>query len=80
MSDEIARRIEEMERRHGAKEAPSEADNVVPMVGPEGAFLSEVMAVVDRHKANITALQICGGLFSASVYVLKANTDEEESE
>jgi len=55
----------------------SEALKVIKMCGPETAFVSEVLTVIERHAGELTVHQICGGLFAAAHEVLEEGQEEE---
>ena len=44
---------------------------IVKINGPETAFVSEIMNMIDRHSSELTVHQICGGLFAAAHEVLQ---------
>jgi hypothetical protein len=51
-------------------------NKITSMRGPETAFVTEVLDVVERHSSRLTIHQICGGLFAVACRVL----DEENVE
>ena len=50
---------------------------IIEMRGPETAFVSELMTVIERHADEITVHQICGGLFAAAHEVLSAEHEDD---
>jgi hypothetical protein len=48
---------------------------IIRINGPETAFITELLTVIDRHAGELTIHQICGGLFAAAHHVL---SQEEE--
>jgi hypothetical protein len=67
------------------KEMNATSPKILKFRGPETAFVSEIMTVIDRassamlrdrHAEELTVHQICGGLFAAATQVLvQAETD-----
>src|SRR4029077_4578167 len=49
---------------------------IIEMRGPETAFVDEIMNVIDRHSAELTVHQICGGLFAAAHEVLTGEHED----
>lgn len=45
--------------------------NIIRIDGPETAFVAELLTVIERHAAELTVHQICGGLFAAAHEVLQ---------
>lgn len=45
--------------------------NIIRISGPETAFVSELLTVIDRHSAELTIHQLCGGLFAAAHEILQ---------
>jgi hypothetical protein len=53
------------------------SSKIIRLCGPEAAFISEIMIVIDRHADDLTVHQICGGLFAAAHEVLQEAQTEE---
>ena len=49
---------------------------IIKINGPETAFVSEIMTVIDRHAGELTVHQICGGLFAAAHHVLSEESED----
>jgi hypothetical protein len=50
---------------------------IIKINGPETAFVTEIMAVIERHAGELTVHQICGGLFAAAHEVLYGEQEED---
>jgi hypothetical protein len=51
-------------------------NKITSMRGPETAFVTEVLDVVERHASRLTIHQICGGLFEVACEVLDGQKEE----
>jgi transcriptional regulator with XRE-family HTH domain len=49
---------------------------IIEIRGPETAFVTEIMNVIERHSAELTVHQICGGLFAAAHHVLSGESED----
>jgi hypothetical protein len=63
--------------RQGGEQVKEPA-KIIKLCGPETAFVSEVMTVIERHARELTVHQICGGLFACAHNVLQEAETEEE--
>jgi hypothetical protein len=51
-------------------------NKITSMRGPETAFVTEVLDVVERHSSRLSVHQICGGLFEVACEVLEGQKEE----
>ena len=50
--------------------------DIIKINGSETAFVDEIMTVIERHSAELTVHQICGGLFAAACVVLSGEHED----